>query len=98
MNIFSISAGAEPHTLHVEIAAATQITFDVNFDGLDYQRVIEDICTIAPHMMNRDADLAEAYDNAFRTQPKMDDRIAVQRFLKQYAGRVPDTLRTEFDL
>ena len=98
MNIFSISTGDKPHTLHVEIAAASQIAFDVDFDGLDYMQVIEDVCTIAPHMMNLDADLAEAYDDAFRTKPRADDRTAVRRFLKQYAGRVPDKLKMEFDL
>ncbi len=98
MNIFSISKGEKRHTLHVEIAAATQIVFDVNFDGLDYQQVVEDICTVAPRMMNLDADLAEAYDGGFRTQPRSDDRAAVRHFLAQYVGRVPDALRAEFDL
>lgn len=98
MNIFSISTGEKRHTLHVELAAASAIGFDVSFDGLDYQQVIEDICAIAPRMMSLDADLAEAYDGGFRTQPRSDDRAAVRRFLAKYAGRVSDTLREEFDL
>lgn len=38
--------------------------------------------------MRIDADMAEAYDNAFRTQPRLTDVQAVREFRRSYAIEV----------
>lgn len=86
-------------TLHVEMSAATVIAFDVSCpEPGQYSEAVRDICNVAPHMMDLDVDLMEAYDDAFRTMPKAVDIVAVRAFLRKYKGRIPDTLAEEFDL
>jgi hypothetical protein len=80
----------KPQTLHVTLVAATQMDFDVSFAGRDYEEVIKDICNIAPSMMSYDADLMEAYDDAFRTQPKQIDKINIHIFIDKYKGALSD--------
>lgn len=92
--IFSIERS--PDGLQVTILGATEITFTVDTEGMDYDDVLTDICHVAPHMKRLDVDLMEAYDDAFRTQPKVEDRRAVGAFLHKYAGRVPANLRENF--
>jgi hypothetical protein len=85
--IFEISADDQkPQTLHVILVAATQIEFDISFTGENYEEVIRDICKVAPSMMRYDADLMEAYDDGFRTEPKQSDRISIHIFIKKYNG------------
>lgn len=91
--IFSIESDETNYdVLHVEMSAANLITFDLKREGLDYHEVIRDICVVAPHMMGLDGDLQEAYDDAFRTEPKREDELAVIKFLNKYKGRLPDDL------
>lgn len=60
--------------VHVQLAAATEMCFDVITTGHDdYDTLIADICQIAPVMMRYDVDMAEAFDDAFRTEPKMQE-------------------------
>lgn len=82
--------------LVVQLVAANQIDFEINFKGLNYQTVIADLCAVAPHMMEYDADLQEAHDNAFRTLPKDRDVLAVRAFFAKYKGRIPDHVRETF--
>lgn len=97
LTIVRIASDAEDiDVLHVELTSASEIAFTVNHKGLDYNTVLMDICHVAPHMIRLDADLMEAYDNAFRTQPDVEDRRAVGVFLHKYAGRVPVSLREMF--
>lgn len=84
--------------MSVEINAASGINFTVAFDGETYHQTIADICAVAPHMMALDADLTEAFDDAFRTQPKTVDIVAVKAFLTKYRGRVDENLPEMFDL
>lgn len=74
----------KPQTLHVTLIAATQIEFAVSFAGKDYEEVIRDICNVAPSLMSYDSDLMEAFDDAFRTQPKQIDKINIHIFIKKY--------------
>jgi hypothetical protein len=83
--IFEIANDDEKaQTLHVTLVAATQMDFDISFAGKDYEEVIKDICAVAPSMMSYDADLMEAFDDAFRTQPKQEDKVNIYRFVKKY--------------
>jgi hypothetical protein len=74
----------KPQTLHVTLVAATQMDFDISFAGRDYQKVLQDICHVAPFMMSYDSDLMEAFDDAFRTQLKAADKLAIANFMKNY--------------
>lgn len=107
--IFKIESTDNPDVLHVEMSSASVIAFDFNIGEIkrqnkpalpraDYVAVIRDICRVAPNMMSLDADLAEAYDDAFRTQPKELDRTAVKVFLSRYRERVPEELPDQFDM
>lgn len=84
--------------LHVEMSAANLIAFNLTFaDGAHYHEAITDICRVAPHMMELDADLQEAYDDAFRTQPKIADRMAVANFLKKWQGKIEPDIAYMFE-
>lgn len=80
----------KPQTLHVVLVAANQIDFDISFAGRDYEEVVKDICEVAPAMMRYDADLQEAFDNAFRTQPKHMDKIQIKGFIQKYQGALSE--------
>ena len=40
--------------------------------------------------MRLDADLAEAYDDAFRTKPNPSDQKSVREFRQRHKGRITD--------
>jgi hypothetical protein len=85
--IFEISHDDQKsQTLHVVLVAATQMEFDISFVGKDFSEVIKDISNVAPAMMSYDSDLMEAFDDAFRTQPKMADKAIIANFMKKYRG------------
>lgn len=84
---------------HVELSSANLIAFDLKYEQGKTIQDIADVCAVAPHMMALDSDLAEAYDDAFRTQPKQADTLAVYRFLQKYKARIdPADLYELFDL
>jgi hypothetical protein len=74
--------------LRVTIVAATEMSFDILTSGGDYTTLIADLCRIAPVMMRYDIDCMEAGDDAGRTQPKPEDRRAINVFVRKYAGRI----------
>ena len=76
--------------LHVELAAANEMRFDILVSASSYDQVLADICAVAPVLLRYDVDLAESYDSGLRTQPKMQDRHAINGFVRKYAGRIRD--------
>jgi hypothetical protein len=75
--------------VHVEIVAANKMTFDVLIAGhQDYGTLIADICEIAPLMMRYDTDMAEAFDDGFRTEPQASDRHKINFFVRKYRDRI----------
>jgi hypothetical protein len=89
--VFEIADDDEkPQTLHVTLVAATQMEFSISHAGKDYEEVIKDICAVAPSMMSYDSDLMEAFDDAFRTQPKQLDKINIYKFIKKYDDALSD--------
>ncbi len=74
--------------LFVELAAASDMRFEVLMAGGDYDKLIADICQIAPVMMRYDVDMTEAFDDAFRTVPKAEDRHAINFFVRRYRERI----------
>jgi len=71
-------------TLHVTLVAATQMEFDISYAGRDYEEIIIEICKVAPFMMSYDADMMEAFDDAFRTKPKLADKAIIRNFINKY--------------
>lgn len=98
--ICKIETTDKPFILHIEASAATLITFELNFQDLDYAACVADICKVLPHMMSLDSDLMEAYDDAFRTRPKQENIKEVKAFLIKYRNAIEDAdrLAAEFDL
>jgi hypothetical protein len=81
--------------LFVELAAASEMRFEVLIQG-DYDKLIADICQIAPVMMRYDVDMTEAFDDAFRTQPKAEDRRAISFFVRKYRERIKNASSVGF--
>jgi hypothetical protein len=78
--------------LSVDLASATEMHFEVALEpGDDYDDAIAAICKLAPHLMRLDADLTEAYDDGFRTQPRREDLIAVQNYVTRWHGRLQNS-------
>ena len=72
-------------------AAADQYVLDIErLPSQDYDDFIGDLCRIGPILMRLDADLAAAYDDAFRTKPNPADEKAVQEFRQRHKGRITD--------
>ncbi len=65
----------------VNLAAASDIFFDIKVK--DYDQTIKEICFVVPHLANLDADIMKAYDDAFRTQPKLKDIVKVKGFVEK---------------
>ena len=51
--IVSISLD-EGGLMHVNLIAATEMNFDINLEGLDYNRVLEDVCKLCPVLIQMD--------------------------------------------
>ena len=87
--IFSLEQGDGPRTIRMTFAAAELYVFDImQGPNQDYDDLIQELCHIGPIFMRLDGDLAEAYDNAFRTQPRPSDVQAVHDFRRAYTGRI----------
>lgn len=84
MNILSIDE--QPDHLHVELAAATEMSFDLYAGG--EETAIDDICRVAPSMLRVDGDLMEMYDDAGRTQPHREDLELIKRFLLRWRTKL----------
>lgn len=65
----------------VTVISATEITFDIKVK--DYDQTLKDICIVVPHLTNLDADLMQAYDDAFRTRPQDKNIRFVKRFIEK---------------
>lgn len=85
--IFSIIHDEQdPHVLHVQLVAATEMSFDISTADRDFSEIIRDVCYIAPSLMRYDSDLMEAYDDAFRTEPRKLDAMRIGKFMQKYSS------------
>lgn len=85
--VFSV-ANYDTDKLKVTVIAANEMQFLVKIESQRYDETFADICELAPVLMSYDADLTEAYDDAFRTKTKPRDRFIVNRFVAKYRGRL----------
>ena len=75
MTLLSISVVSEPAPaparMRVELAAATEMSFEIRIEpgGLKYDKVIADICRVAPAMLQYDEALMELYNNPHGPKP-----------------------------
>ncbi|MEM9543562.1 MAG: hypothetical protein AAGA60_29235 [Cyanobacteria bacterium P01_E01_bin.42] len=75
------------NSIRVIINSANQTEFSISTEDLDLKQTFEAISTslkVAAIVWRLDGDLAEAHDNAFRTQPNQTDVWMVEAFIKKY--------------
>ncbi len=82
--IVSISLD-ERGLMHVQLIAATEMNFDINLEGLGYNRVLEDVCKICPTMIQMDIDLAEADDGDLSCEPSAQHTADIAAFIRKYS-------------
>ena len=91
MTIFHLEDTDKPRAVRMTFAAADQYVVDIErLPSQDYGDFIADLCRMGPILMRLDADLAEAYDDAFRTKPNPADETAAYEFRLRYSGRITD--------
>jgi sugar/nucleoside kinase (ribokinase family) len=82
--IISISLD-ERGLLHVQLVAATEMNFDINLEGLDYNRVLEDVCKLCPILIQMDVELAELYDGEVSCEPSAQRTADIATFIRKYS-------------
>jgi len=75
--------GDELGLIHVVLVSATQMSFDISWKGLEYSKVIREICHVAPAMMELDHVMMEQNDGA-RIEAKPVDILTVNRFARKF--------------
>ena len=91
MTIFHLENTDKPRVVRMTFAAADQYVLDIErLPSQDYDDFIADLCRMGPILMRLDTDLAEAYDNAFRTKPNPSDEKAMREFRQRYKGQITD--------
>ena len=91
MIVFSIEQmeQADDGRFLVSLASATEMSFEIEIGDVGkYDELISDLCHLAPILLQYDADLMEAYDDAFRTKPKKEHSQSITRFLMKYRSRI----------
>jgi len=85
--IVSISLD-ERGLMHVQLIAATEMNFDINLEGLDYNRVLEDVCKLCPAMIQMDVELAELYDGDSSREPSSQHTADIAVFVRKYSRAI----------
>ena len=85
--IVSISLD-ERGLMHVQLIAATEMNFDVNLEGLDYNRVLEDVCKLCPVLIQMDVELAELYDGDISCEPSAQRTADIAVFVRKYSRTI----------
>ena len=82
--IVSISLD-ERGLMHVQLIATTEMNFDINLEGLDYNRVLEDVCKLCPVLIQMDVELAELYDGDLSSEPSTQRTADIAVFIRKYS-------------
>ena len=82
--------------MHVQLIAATEMNFDINLEGLDYNRVLEDVCRLCPVLIQMDVELAELYDGDLSSEPSAQRTADIAVFIRKY-GRARVNVEVEVD-
>ena len=82
--IVSISLD-ERGLMHVQLIAATEMNFDIHLEGLDYNRVLEDVCKLCPVLIQMDVELAELYDG---DDPSAQHAADIAVFVRKYSRAI----------
>lgn len=72
----------ETDYLFVQITSATIMRFSVKIPHQGVNYLVKDLCRVAPIFRRLDADLMEAFDDAFRTQPSDSDILTIRGWLQ----------------
>ncbi len=85
--IVSISLD-ERGLMHVQLSAATEMNFDINLEGLNYNRVLEDVCKLCPVLIQMDVELAELYDGDLSCDPSAQHTADIAIFIRKYSRAI----------
>jgi hypothetical protein len=85
--IVSISLD-ERGLMHVQLSAATEMNFDINLEGLNYNRVLEDVCKLCPVLIQMDVELAELYDGDLSSDPSAQHTADIAIFIRKYSRAI----------
>jgi hypothetical protein len=81
---FLISYDDYDHALlHIQMSSATEMSFDIQIKGLDFDDVFKEICFVVPAIMRQDAVLMELMDGAEDKTNAM-DILKINRFARKY--------------
>jgi hypothetical protein len=61
------------------------MNFDINLEGLDYNRVLEDACKLCPILIQMDVELAELYDGDLSCEPSSQHTKDIAVFIRKYS-------------
>lgn len=88
--LFSIAWLGEPARLSVELAAASEMSFELRLDGLKYDKAIADVCRVAPAMLAYDEALMELYDSPHAAAPRIQQGWlhAIHDFVLRYKAHL----------
>ncbi len=64
--------------------------FSLALDGLDYDRVLEDVCNLCPILLRMNAEIAELYDGDLDCGPSAQDTEVIAQFIRQYRTTLLD--------
>lgn len=87
--IVSISLD-ERGRLRMQLTAATEMKFSLALDGLDYDRVFEDVCNLCPILIRMDAEIAELFDGDLDREPSAEDTEVIAEFVRRYRAALLD--------
>src|SRR5690554_5537229 len=94
-DVFKISEVAETNRLKIELAAATEIDFEIDLEGLDYNQVLADICQVAVPLMRADVDVMEMCDGS-DVRPRPEDLQAIRQFRRKYQSHLYNVMTDLF--
>ncbi len=80
--------------MSLRVLAANEMYFELKPKG---DSSLKSLCAAIPHLISLDEDLAEAFDDAFRTSPKQSDVLAVKLFSTKFEFRNVECALPPFD-
>ncbi len=75
----------------VRLSFASELLFDVDYEGRNYDNTLIDLCRVIPHLLLYDADYNEGGPAATRPE----DRAEIRRFFVHY-GQLPERFKECF--
>lgn len=91
MPLITISIVSDPSRMRVELVAASEMSFEIRLDpSLKYDKVITDVCRVAPAMLQYDEALMELHDSLHSPPPRIQQGWlhAIHDFVLRYRAHL----------